>query len=217
MSLLKNAIESIQIGIEDYTSKDQKRILSAVRNIYAGILLLYKEKLLRLSPNGSDILIKQKIKPYIKDGNLSFEGSGRKTANVQRIKELFKDLKINVDWDKFDTISNIRNEIEHHYTSEEPKLIKELIANSFGLIKEFITVHLQENPKKLLKEECWHILIDTEDEFTEEIGSWKIHSYMLIENKEYVIPISDLTPDSIRPCLQNPIQIMQHAISTIER
>jgi len=51
-SILKNAIISIQLGIEDFlkTEKDPRRALSAMRNLYAGVLLLFKEKLARLSP-----------------------------------------------------------------------------------------------------------------------------------------------------------------------
>jgi len=62
MSLLQNAIDSIQVGVEDYRMDDDRRYLSAVRNICAGILLLYKEKLKRLSPlYDKEVLIKQSI------------------------------------------------------------------------------------------------------------------------------------------------------------
>ncbi len=68
MSLLNNAIESIQVGVEDYLMGDSKRYLSAVRNICAGILLLYKEKLCRLSPpQDKEVLIKKDIRP-VDDG-----------------------------------------------------------------------------------------------------------------------------------------------------
>ena len=55
-ALLNNAITSIQIGVKDYleSEKDPRRVISAVRNIYAGVLLLFKEKLYRLSPQGSN-------------------------------------------------------------------------------------------------------------------------------------------------------------------
>jgi hypothetical protein len=39
--LLENAIISIQIGIDDYFSNDSRRIISCVRNLYSGILLLF--------------------------------------------------------------------------------------------------------------------------------------------------------------------------------
>jgi hypothetical protein len=52
-TLFDNAIESIQLGIEDYEANDAKRPLSAVRNFYAGVLLLAKEVLVRAAPNAN--------------------------------------------------------------------------------------------------------------------------------------------------------------------
>ena len=49
-SILANAVSSIQLGIEDYKSSDARRMLSAVRNITAGILLLAK------NPHGGEHL-----------------------------------------------------------------------------------------------------------------------------------------------------------------
>jgi hypothetical protein len=47
-TLFDNAIQSIQLGIEDYQANDPRRALSAVRNFYSGVLLLAKEVLVRL-------------------------------------------------------------------------------------------------------------------------------------------------------------------------
>jgi hypothetical protein len=76
MSLLDNAIESIQVGVEDYLMDDNRRYRSAARNIFAGILLLYKEKLNRLSPpHSEEALIKNKIKfIYTDEGSVTFAG-----------------------------------------------------------------------------------------------------------------------------------------------
>jgi hypothetical protein len=53
--LLKNAIASIQLGVEDFKRNDDpRRLLSAIRNFYAGVLLLCKEVLRRLSPDDSN-------------------------------------------------------------------------------------------------------------------------------------------------------------------
>lgn len=74
MSLLKNASQSIRPGFEDFESEDDERLLSAARNSRTGLLLLYREKLRRLSPDGSDeILFKQQIEPALDDaGALTF-------------------------------------------------------------------------------------------------------------------------------------------------
>ena len=75
-TLIDNAVQSIQIGVEDFTSDDPRRVLSAVRNVSAGVLLLFKEKLRELSEEGTDeVLLKQKIKPVPVDGKIIFVGS----------------------------------------------------------------------------------------------------------------------------------------------
>lgn len=171
--LLTNAIESIKVGIEDYLAYANGRGLSAVRNIGAGILLLYKEKLRRLSPSGSDeVLVKQNIKPKINsDGTISFVISSNKTVDVQQIEERFKALNINVDWERFKKIKIIRNDIEHYYTLESRDSIDEVIADSFILIRDFLTIHLNEEPLDLLGEECWSTLLNTAEVFQKELDS----------------------------------------------
>ena len=171
MSLLNNAVESIQIGVEDFESSDSRRVLSAVRNISAGILLLYKEKLRRISPPTSDeVLIKQNIQPQVNSsGELGFVGIGKKTADVQKIRERFKALEVDVDWKLFENINRIRNDIEHYYTSESESVIKEVIADSFVLIRDFLANHLQEDPLDLLGEKCWNVLLLTANVFQKEL------------------------------------------------
>ncbi len=51
--LLRNAVASIRLGVEDFESGGQDRHLSAARNMHAGVLLLFKERLRALSPPGS--------------------------------------------------------------------------------------------------------------------------------------------------------------------
>jgi len=163
MSLLINAVESISVGVEDYLMDDSRRYLSAVRNICAGILLLYKEKLYRLSPqHGEEVLIKKDIRPiYDNEGNIIFIGKGNKTVDVQEIKERFKTLKIIVEWGKFDELSQLRNEIEHYYTDKSPDVVREVVAKSFILIRDFISEYLQEDPLELLGDKCWQALLKT--------------------------------------------------------
>src|SRR3712207_4721065 len=92
MSLFENAPHSIQIGVEDLASTDARRVLSAVRNVQAGMLLLCKEKLRRMSPDG-DALLKQKLEPVLGPGGVvTVKGVGTKTVDVQGIKGRFKSL-----------------------------------------------------------------------------------------------------------------------------
>jgi DNA-directed RNA polymerase subunit RPC12/RpoP len=170
MSVLVNAIESIQIGVEDYRSADTRRQLSAVRNVVAGLLLLYKEKLRLLSPKHDlDLLIKRDVLPEIDIvGNVSFVGSGKKTVDVQQIKDRFKKLGVDVDWKLFDVINEIRNEVEHYYTSRSRDVVREALSKSFVLIRDFIVVELEKSPLELLGEECWNSLLEVADVYKKE-------------------------------------------------
>ena len=163
MSLFKNAIDSIQVGVEDYLMEDERRSLSAVRNICAGILLLYKEKLKRSSPTyDKEILIKQFIKPVVDEkGNIRFVGEGEKTVDVQTIKNRFRSLNIEYDWKRFEEINKLRNNVEHYYTDKPSGAVREVIATSFLLIRDFISEYLEEEPYTVLGESCWQALLKT--------------------------------------------------------
>jgi hypothetical protein len=98
MDLLTNAIESIRAGVEDYEESSHGRLLAAVRSIHAGILLLYKEALRRTSPAGSnEALLKATIVPRRSvTGAVEFVGDGRKTVDVQQIRERFNALGLSL-------------------------------------------------------------------------------------------------------------------------
>lgn len=161
-TLLSNAITSIQLGIEDYQSQDPRRVLSAVRNISAGMLLLFKEKLRQLSPKDSkEVFVKEKIKPIIDDhGNIIFIGEGKKTVKAFQIQERFSDLNISIDWKMVKNVINIRNNIEHYYDNSNPISLKELLANSFSVLNGFISNYLQQDPVILLGKDTWKVFID---------------------------------------------------------
>lgn len=170
-TLLNNAISSIQIGVEDYESEDKSRVLSAVRNLTAGILLLFKEKLNELSPNDSDeVLLKQKIKPVMdSEGNISFVGKGKKTVDVIQIKERLTSLGIDIDWKRFEKVVAVRNEIEHYCSNESEARLKELLADCFLLVRNFITNHLHYEPVELLDSHTWGVLLKVSEVYHQEL------------------------------------------------
>lgn len=171
-SILSNAVYSIQLGIEDYKNEDPRRALSALRNISAGVLLLFKEKLRRLSPEGSDeVLLKQNIAPKLNEDALIFYGKGKKTVDVSQIQERFKELAIQVDWKRVERMIETRNQIEHYRTGVSPSVLRGQVANSFVLLSSFISAHLDAQPIELLGEETWKILLDEAAVYEEEFRS----------------------------------------------
>ena len=170
MRLLRNAIYSIEAGIEDYKDESEKRNISAVRNVFAGILLLFKEKLVRLSPErDKNLLIKKDIVPVKNEnGEIVFEGSGTKTVDVHDIKESFKSLGVKVDWKRFDEINKLRNELEHFYTDKSSDKVQEILAKSFLIIQDFLTNELNEEPSKIIDREWWSKLLELEEIYSAE-------------------------------------------------
>jgi hypothetical protein len=170
MSILQNAIDSIAIGLEDFESADERRIVSSTRNIFAGILLLFKHKLCALSPNNSDeALIKQRVLPEIDaTGAVNWIGKGKKTVDVQNIKERFESLGISVEWKRLERINKYRNDIEHYYSTMNNESVQQLISDSFIIIRNFIVDELGEDPKELLGEDYWKILVDVNEVYEKE-------------------------------------------------
>jgi hypothetical protein len=170
MDILTNARDSIVMGLEDYSSSNPKRLISCTRNLFAGILLLFKYKLSLLSPANSDeALIKQKVLPRIdSSGSVVWIGQGKNTVDVQQIKERFISLRIRVDWDRVEEIRKFRNDIEH-YQSELPKAaMHKLISDSFLIIRNFLSQHLDLDPKKFLGKKAWNTLISVSEVYQKE-------------------------------------------------
>jgi DNA-directed RNA polymerase subunit RPC12/RpoP len=168
MSILENAIDSITLGVEDYQSDDPRRLMSAVRNFFAGILLLFKFKLAALSEASDEALIKQKVLPFLEDGTLTWKGEGKKTVDVHQIKERFKSLEIDVDWKRLESIQNYRNDIEHYYTTAEPGAVRQHLVDGFVIARDFIDKHLDCTPRDLLGEDVWDCLLAEKDVFDAE-------------------------------------------------
>jgi uncharacterized protein (DUF983 family) len=207
MDLLDNAIESIQVGVEDFNSGTRLRLLSAVRNIHAGILLLYKEALRRMSPAGTnDVLMMARIVPS-KDssGKVIFIGECKKTADTQQIKERFETLGIKTDWKRFDRVNETRNEVEHLYPRLDQKGLEGLISNSFLLVRDFIATELHEDPLELLGEATWQSMLKVVEVYEKE----KEESRKLIAEANWKFPaiqegVLDLTCPSCGSGLLKP-------------
>jgi hypothetical protein len=176
-SLLTNAVQSIQIGVEDFGSPDPRRALSTVRNLYAGILLLLKEELRRRSPpNSNDVLIRvdQDFKPQA-DGSMLVIGKGRKTVDVRQIRERLTSVgsPLSTDqtkrlWADLDRFTELRNDIEHYRTTATKNEIKAVVSVATALVRLIVADLLKENPQELLEDACWTVMLETEQVYLEQ-------------------------------------------------
>jgi hypothetical protein len=169
-TLLQNAINSIQIGIEDYQSKDSRRSISAVRNYYAGILLLAKAVLVKACPNVPlEIVLASRYKPKRStNGDLAFEACGTETINFNTIKQRFNAFGLKVNHNKLEELQDIRNNIEHKYTKLSSGELKAEIAKTFEVLVE-LCAHLRKRPVTLLGEKTWKIILDVHEVYKKEL------------------------------------------------
>ncbi len=179
MSMLDNAVQSIQIGMEDFHEEDERRVLSAIRNLYAGILLLFKYKLQQLSADGSDeALLKAKVLPAFDpaSGEIVWVGKGKKTVEVHDIIDRLNALGVKgVDWKLLNALQDIRNDIEHYFSPLPVERMREAVANSLHLIKQFCEPHLDEHPVEILGQECWDMMLDVATFFEAELARCQIN------------------------------------------
>ena len=173
MDLLTNATTSIKLGVEDYLAGDPDRMLSAVRNIHAGVLLLYKEALRRKSPpDSNDVLLKAQMRPEMNSsGQLTFVGVGKKTVDIGQIKERFAGLGIQTNWALLDKITEARNDLEHYIPKHSQAALQGLIANAFTIVRDFVTRELGEDPLQLLGDATWQAMLDVSTVYEEERAS----------------------------------------------
>lgn len=169
MSLFDNAVQAIEIGIADFQDGSDARLKSSVRNVHAGILLLFKHKLKDMSPTGSDeVLLKQRIEPVLTGGTVTFRGKGRKTVDLQTMKERFESLNVRVDWDAFESLGRIRNEIEHYFTEAGVTVIMEALSKSFAVASRFAATQLDIDLREHLSKEAWDQLVEIKEFYDSE-------------------------------------------------
>lgn len=163
-SIKNNAVISIRLAVDDYKTGDPVRTISALRNITAGILLLYKEKLLRLSPPDSgEVLIKTKILPKLQNGKLVFVGTGTHTVDTGQIEQRFESLNIKADWRRTKEIIKLRNDIEHYHSNQPPSVLREVIGTAFSIINDFCSNELDVDPYELFDADVWGVFLEEKE------------------------------------------------------
>jgi hypothetical protein len=167
-TLFENAIQSIQLGIEDYEANEPKRSLSAVRNFYAGTLLLAKEVLVRAAPKANIKLIlgtQFKPMPDGKDGVVL--SPGNRTVDFNEIGERFAAFKLKIDRQALNELNRIRNDMEHLFTRANRKTVREAIAKAFPVVIDLFR-QIAEDPRVRLGD-CWTTMLDVKEVYDREL------------------------------------------------
>jgi hypothetical protein len=211
--LIRNAIDSIEVGVQDSLMGDPRRDLSAVRNIYAGVLLLCKAVLWKHSPDAEGSLIFLRFDPVVEAGKVKWELDKSKTVDVNEIKERFKLLGLKLDWAKLSAIRKHRNDIEHLYATATAATVKASLASALPLITSIMTDLLDMPPEHEFQDDIWAELLQNaeiqakiEEECEATFANIKWESEVPFPNRSFECRtcgsrlIHQLDPDVKRAC-----------------
>ena len=169
--LFDNAIQSIQLGVEDYQNDDPKRAVSAVRNFYAGVLLLAKEVLVRQVPKtspGDVISAKYKPAPDGKGGIIYIPETTR-TIDFATINKRFKEFNLPIEPSVLGQLGDIRNNFEHHFSDKSHKEVRDAIAKAFPFVSKLFRL-IDEEPVNCLGG-SWSVMLDLRIFYERELDS----------------------------------------------
>lgn len=157
--LLKNAIDSIQLGIEDYQANDERRAASAVRNFYAGVLLLGKACLLNAAPESDpmDVLASRFTPVPDGSGGVNYVPQGQTTIDLQELRDRFKSFGLVWPDGDIKRLQRLRNELEHFHSETPSAAMSEVIAACFPLVAGFLEI-LELDPANSLGE-AWSAML----------------------------------------------------------
>jgi hypothetical protein len=191
--LYENAIVSIQLGIEDFKLSQLPesdggnpfRALSSVRNLHAGLLLLFKYKI-AISVNTDELAYElihsppNKILPHPDgSGGVTWQPEGRfkkSTIDVSEIKERFKNFGVTVDWTVVEKLQECRNHLEHLHPNNSLGEVAEFVADLFPVVRDFITSELHDFPQNVLGS-AWDTMLKHKQFFSQQLinslSSWE--------------------------------------------
>ena len=189
--LKENALTSIRLGIEDFQRSrlaleqngDPARALSAIRNLFAGVLLLFKYKIATSvdAPEVAAALIfnPPEVLPQA-DGNGGVKwrpvGNFKKTTiDVATIRKRFDSFNIKVDWATIDKLQECRNHLEHLHPANTLGEVADFVAELFPILRDFVQTQMNEQPAVLLGA-VWPIMLENHiffiDTKAECIATW---------------------------------------------
>lgn len=199
MSVYENAVISIKLGIQDYQSSNPERHISAVRNFYAGVVLLGKYCLLtKLKDEDAKQVLATNYKPVLnEDSEISYVPKGHQTIDLNDLQIRFKDFGL--DWPKINIVDlqRLRNNLEHFHSFDTLGQIQQIIAGCFPLVEAFLEI-IGDEPIEIL-EDSWKVMLDEKSFFNEKKKSCDI-SFSRIVFKEISPPL-DVTCDNCESLL----------------
>ena len=187
--LLKNALESIRVGVEDYETQEDVRALSAVRNLHAGLLLLAKWVLVKSVPNASeDEVIRAAYEPEPDgEGGVKYvPGPGKQTIGLQDIHRRFKRFGLELEpttKHRLDSLARVRNDIEHRYVGTGAASLRQTVSQAFLVAAELFRL-ADVDPFERLGD-AWGVMLEVNEVYKAERDS----CWATFETVEWGFPV----------------------------
>ena len=189
--LLKNAVESIRVGVEDYETQEDVRSLSAVRNLHAGLLLLAKWVLVRSAPNASEdevIRVAYEPEPDGQGGVKYVPGPGKQTIGLQDIHRRFERFELKLarkTKKRLDSLARVRNDLEHRYVGTGAASLRQTVSEAFLVAAEFFRLGGVDPVEQLGN--AWGVMLKVNEVYEMEREA----CWATFENVEWRFPVRD--------------------------
>lgn len=166
--LRENAKLSIELGVEDYLNgkNDPRRYVTAVRNLFCGLLLLYKSHLAQVSKDQGCFIVRGDLDWEVVDGKIVVRplDPNKKTLDVIGIGNAFKKLGVSIDHDAVERVRRYRNQTEHLFDSNatDVSVVMPCVIDCLKLVRDFMTSVMRMHPETFFDERVLKVLVDHE-------------------------------------------------------
>ena len=145
------------------------RAQSAIRNFYSGVLLLAKEVLVRAAPEAAmeDVLAERYRPEPDGQGGVKYVPDSKRTVDFHTLGERFRHFSLDLDQKALKGLNQIRNEIEHKYTTETSDAVREALARAFPVVADLFRLIRLSPPEAL--GETWQQMLETRHHYEREV------------------------------------------------
>ncbi|MDV3253562.1 hypothetical protein DevBK_19660 [Devosia sp. BK] len=203
-TLIENAVEALQLGVEDYHANDPRRASSAARNFFAGILLLAKQALISKAPNADEravIAARIDLRP---DGQGGVEMvASNNTIDFTNLGPRLRDFGVTVDQPALRRLASVRNEIEHSSHQHSSEQVREVIARAFPVVVQlFDSIELE--PAAVLGD-AWLGMLQVRELFDREVDACRATFDAIAWDGDYLAAVPRICPDCKSPMVSQTV------------
>jgi len=162
-NLFSAAVDAIRVGIEDIDHPERARKVAAIRNFYAGVLLLCKHRLMQHSPPENPFVLiaaKTKLKKN-PAGQIEPVPVGSQTIGANELIQRLEEFETGLDTSRLKDLQTHRNDIEHYFTSATDQKLQEVFVEVQLLVNDLIARSGRANPLG----PAWVKLVEKSDAF----------------------------------------------------